>query len=157
MWMLFCLFLAAPPPPQHPPSSVFRWNEKLLCPVNLPQLVWLLGWYTLCVFFSKYPFGWPKVFSPRRKMWGGGGGKEHACLLRKQNSQCLFFCFFFFSSSKSHNKLPHKHNPRWNQGERHVLVSEIPLHIRPLLASHSYLKGELEKCWWNTNIDDSRG
>lgn len=47
-------------------------------------------------------------------MWGGGRGKEHACLLRKQNSQCLFF----FSLPKSHNKLLHKHNPRWNRGKK---------------------------------------
>ena len=62
--------------------------------MNLPQLVWLLGWYTLCVFsLVSIPSDDQRYFLLGEKCGVGVGGKEHACLLGKQNSQCLFFFF----------------------------------------------------------------
>lgn len=44
---------------------------------------------------------------------GVGGKSMPACLENRILSAC-----FFFSLPKSHNKLLHKHNPRWNRGKK---------------------------------------
>lgn len=102
---------------------------KLLRPLNLLQLAWLLGWYTLCVFFSKASLQMTKgIFLGEKCGAVGVGGKGTLAWLE---SRILHACFFFFFLNLI-IKCLQKRNPRGGQGKWRLLVSEIALHVGQL-------------------------